>query len=36
MYTNNKRVTYKIYTYPCNQPSLKPKTINACRYIDIT
>ena len=38
MYTNNKPFNYKIeiYTYLCNQPIVKPKTIYACRDIDIT
>ena len=38
MYTNNKKFNYKIeiYTLLCTQPSVKPKTIYACKYIDIT
>ena len=38
MYTNNKTFNYKIeiYTWLCNQPSVKPKTIMyAYIYISI-
>ena len=37
MYTNDKHFNYKIeiYTWLCNQPSVKPKTNYVCRsYMD--